>query len=260
MKNNLTVQMIVKNEDWWIWYAISSIIKYIPSLIIFDTGSQDNTVKIIKTFPKSNIILEEKGLVNHKQMTQLRQEQLERTKTDWFMIVDGDEVWPESTINNLIKAVNLADQSKIGVVVKMRVCVGDVLHCQPESAGKYSIGNRKGHLNIRAYKKLSNYHWINEYPNEAYANYSGKPIQEEKDKLIFLDKYYWHLRHLKRSTLVNNPKRKFEVGKALKKEDLPAVFFEKRPTIVPSPWVNYNFWERLISHVCTPIVNLKRRL
>ena len=61
MKPNLTVQMIVKNEDQWIWYAIASVIDYASKLIIFDTGSRDKTVEIIKSFKSSKIIFKQKG-------------------------------------------------------------------------------------------------------------------------------------------------------------------------------------------------------
>lgn len=256
----LTVQMIVKNEDRWVWYAIASVINYASHLLIFDTGSEDKTVDIINTFPKNKITFEKKGSINPNQLTRLRQEQLERTKTNWFMIVDGDEIWPKNSVIRLLDVIKKSKSSEIGIVVKSHVCIGDILHSQDEKAGKYIIKNRIGHYNIRAYKKLESYHWTGEYPNEAYVNKAGIPIQNQENRLIFLDGYYWHLRHLPRSTKFKNSKRKFEIGKKIRQEDLPEVFFSQRPEIVSSPWQTYNSREKLISILNTPILYIKRRL
>ena len=35
----LTVHMVVKNEDRFIWYALNSVLPYVDKVIIFYTGS-----------------------------------------------------------------------------------------------------------------------------------------------------------------------------------------------------------------------------
>src|SRR3989344_4947938 len=100
MKSNLTVHCVIKNEERWIWFAVKSILDIADKVLIYDTGSTDKTVEILKT---KKIVFEEKGEVDAKGLTQLRREQLKRTKTEWFLILDGDEVWPEETKKELIK-------------------------------------------------------------------------------------------------------------------------------------------------------------
>ena len=39
---------LVMNEDRFIWYAVMSVIDYVDKILIFDTGSTDGTVRIIK--------------------------------------------------------------------------------------------------------------------------------------------------------------------------------------------------------------------
>lgn len=255
----ITAQMIVKNEDRWIWYAIKSIIDHVSYILIFDTGSQDNTVEIIKSFSTHKIKFEQKGTVNPKQLVKLRQEQLERTKTDWFLLVDGDEVWPENSIKKLVNSIS-KNQAKVGVVVKAKICLGDIFHYQDDKAGRYRIGERLGHYNIRAYRKIKGYYWQGIYPNEAYVDGKNLPIQEKKTDLIFLDNYYWHLRHLPRSTKFKNIKRKFEFGKPIAGKDIPEVFSLKRPSIVSSPLVSYSIEEKLAALVLTPLRVIKRTL
>ena len=93
----LTAHMMLCNEERWCWYAIMSVINYVDHMIIYDTGSTDNTVKIIKEILqipqyKDKVIFEEKGKVEREEFVRLRDEMVQRTKDDYFMIVDGDEV------------------------------------------------------------------------------------------------------------------------------------------------------------------------
>lgn len=259
MAKPFTVCMIVKNEDQWIWYAISSIIKQASIIYLYDTGSRDKTVEIIKTFASNKIVFEEKGEVTPKKLVYLRNEQLARTKTDWFLLVDGDEVWPRETIEQFSKIITKVNNNKWGIVVKNRVCLGDIFHYQEERAGKYNIAGKKGHLNIRGYKKSSQYKWSGIYPNEAYMDDHKIALQEKKEQLVFLDDYIWHLTHLKRSSRYFNKKRKLEIGNKINKKELPEVFFLPTPSLVPSPWVKFSPLEKIASVVFTPLRKIKRR-
>ncbi|MCM8787383.1 MAG: glycosyltransferase [Candidatus Omnitrophica bacterium] len=251
--------MIVKNEEQWVWYALASVIQDATQLFIYDTGSKDKTVEIIKTFPQNKIIFEQKGEVTQKQLVELRQEQLLRTKTSWFLLLDGDEVWPKNTLIKFQQKIFHADKKKVGVVFKTRVCLGDIFHYQEEEAGRYEIGGHKGHLNIRGYKKTKNYRWHGIYPNEVYVDEYGVPLQDSKDKLIFVNDYYWHLTHLQRSSVTKNPKRKLEIGFEVNPHTIPEVFYHKKPAIVPSPWIKYSSSEYIIASILTPIRKIKRK-
>lgn len=259
MRQNFSVHMIVKNEDQWIWYAIASVIEEAAQLVIYDTGSQDKTVEIIKTFPQNKIIFEEKGEVSSKQLVGFREEQVKRCKTDWFLLLDGDEVWPKRTLNRFCQRIKKAEEDKKGVVFRTRVCLGDVLHYQDEAAGKYEIAGWRGHLNIRGYRRDKNYKWVGIYPNEAYVDKNNIPLQNQKDKLIFIDDYYWHLTHLKRSSVIKNPKRKLEIGYKISPNSLPEVFYYQRPSIVSSPWIGYSPGEYIIALFLTPLRKIKRK-
>lgn len=255
-----TVHMIVKDEDQWIWYAIASVIDKAKELLIYDTGSQDKTVGLIKSFKSQKIIFTEKGPVSPEQLVDLRNEQIKRTKTEWFLLVDGDEVWSQRPLNSFIKTIAETDQKTIGIVARARVCLGDIYHYQDENAGKYNISGRVGHLNIRGYRKTEEFSWAGIYPDEVYLDQHNNPLQNQQEKLIFLDDYYWHLTHLQRSSTSSNSKRKFELGNKIKINYLPEVFFSKRPKFVPDPWRSYNFREYLLARVITPFKKIKRMI
>lgn len=254
----ITVHMIIKNEEQWVWYALQSVMEIASKIIIYDTGSTDKTIPIIAEIASNKIDISEKGRINASIMTQLRNEQLEQTKTDWFMLLDGDEVWPKVATyevqEELKNSINIH-----AFVSKARVPIGDLFHYQPEIAGKYSLLGRVGHYNIRLYRKLPGYYWEGIYPNEAYVDKNGIPIQQKTPQLKLLRHHYWHLTHLPRSSVDTHSKRKYEIGKNFKLK-LPEVFFADRPTFVPSPWVKYSTREKVWAYLITPILKIKRKV
>ncbi len=257
--NLLTGHMIVANDDRWVWFAINSVLNYVSKLIIYDTGSVDNTIRIIKSIRSEKIVFKEIGKVDSFALTKLRQDQVEKTKTDWFLVIDGDEVWPQKSLESVIKAVKNQGENKLGIVVKTGMCVGDIYHFQDEKAGKYKIGNKKGHYNIRFFRKKDGYHWIYPYPDEAYVDKHNTPIQNTPDRLLFIDVLYWHLRHLPRSTKIRNKKIKIELGES-QTIDIPEVFFKKRPQVVLSPFIRFSDKNYIKASLLSPFIKLKRTI
>lgn len=229
-KPSITGHMIVKNEQAWIKYAILSVINHLNKLIIFDTGSTDKTIEIIKSIKSPKIKFEQKGEVNRKQLVNLRNEQISLTKTSWFLLIDGDEIWPEK---NLIKLINSTQKSKTNVLAlvnKTRNCIKDIYHYLPDNKGDYKIGNWKGHLNIRLIKNKLGLKVVGEYPLEAYTH-NNIPLQDQPKNLDFVDTWYLHTTHLKRSTWKNQLNvidriKKFKLfgqGIKLDRSELPEV-------------------------------------
>lgn len=255
--NDITAHMIVKNEEQWAWYAVMSVIEHVDVLLIYDTGSTDKTANIITSIKSPKIQFFKKGRVNAQQLVNLRNEQISKTKTEWFILLDGDEVWPKKTIIEFMSALKKCHQNINGVVVPTIVPVGNLFHYQQEEAGKYELMGKKGHMNIRGYRKRTGYLWKGLYPLEAYSDESGKAIQENSKNLIMLENTYWHLTHLRRSVIDSHGKRKLEIGEK-KDLEIPEVFFKTRPKNVPSPWVHFSEKERLQAVLVTPLLHFKR--
>lgn len=256
---NITSHMIVKNEERWVWYSIKSVIDHVESMIIYDTGSTDETVSIIKSIPSKKIILKQFPSVTAERMVELRNQQIQETKTNWFMLVDGDEVWPNRSIVELTKVVRKYNRSHIGIVVQANVPVGDLYHLLDERAGNYSLMGMTGHYNLRGYKIVEGMKWIGSFPLEAYVDKKGKVIQDMDESLVLLKHKYWHLTHMRRSSLDHHGKRKVEVGNKHGFR-LPEVFFMDRPAIVPSPWSTFTMKEEMFAKLVTPLVKMKRLL
>ncbi len=267
----ITVHTIVKNEEKWIWYALMSVTEYVDKILVYDTGSTDKTVKIIKTISDPKVVFEEKGPVDRVGLVKLRQEQLERTQTDWFLLVDGDEIWPKSAIWELKTAIEAAPSSIYGIVVRAWNLVGDVYHYHEESENyHWPFAPRKflGWANLRAVRRsIPGLKISGKYPLEAYYNETGTPIQNKGEaRLIFLKERYFHTSYLPRSNFLNdlitlNRKLKFEIGKKFPQDfEYPEVFYIKRPQIIPSPWQKQNFLFKLIAFLQTPFRKWRRKL
>ena len=274
MKSNLTVHCVIKNEERWIWFAINSILDIAGEVLIYDTGSADKTVEIVKTIKSKKIIFEEKGEVNAKGLTQLRREQLKRTKTEWFLILDGDEVWMQETKKELIKKIKNTDKSDWGIVVRAWNFVGDVYHYHPESIHyhwPYAPKKFKGWANLRVFRKsVPGLHVKGKYPLEAYCDRDDTPIQNYGQKhLLFLKNRYFHTTYLTRSdtrerdkgVLNRLKKSKMELGFSFPKNfKYPEVFYKKRLNIISSPWEKRSNVESFVSLVQTPVKEARRRV
>lgn len=261
----ITAHTIVRNEENWIWYAVQSVLPFVERHLIFDTGSADRTLEVLKTVHSRKLMLVNQGIQDRQGLVNLRNEMLEQSQTDWFLLVDGDEIWPTTAIRRLVNMTKKASNNTWGIVVRTRNCVGDVWHYQPEIAGRYNLLGRTGHFSIRAYRKLPGFAWKGEYPLEAYCDPAGRPINEQDEHLKFLDVAYWHVTHLKRSSrssgvIDRKKKQKLETGIRVDKGDLPHVFFLKRPNIVPSPWIYPSLTQRIQTVLITPLRTINRRI
>ncbi len=218
----VTAHIILRNEDQFLKFAIESVLPYVSDYIIYDTGSTDKTREILTPYK-----FEEKGLVNKIDYVALRNEMIVKTKTDWFLLLDGDEVWNQKILTDYLEFTLKQPKNILATYLRTRNCVGDVYHYR--NSGNYEIAGMRGSLNIRAYRKSVK--WEGEYPLEKCID------STDKNSLAFFDGYYWHMTHLKRSSsespVMGFRKRVYDLG--IKSENLPEVFqnqnFAKRDKI-----------------------------
>lgn len=256
-------QTLCHNEENFIWYALMSVVDQVDKILVWDTGSTDRSVELIKQVAElkpGKIEFKECGLVDRAGVTRLRQEMLEESECDWILILDGDEVWWRQSINDLVSVIQREGVRIDGVVVPFKVPIGDIYHLQTDSAGRYELMGRKGHFNVRVInRRIKGLHVKNDYPLEGYYDSEGQLIQESP-RLVYVDSPYLHVTHLQRSSRrrVDN-KIKFEIGEHYTGR-LPEVFLGVRPKIVSDPTKRMSFWYRIRAVIETPLKKIKRGL
>jgi glycosyltransferase involved in cell wall biosynthesis len=264
--NGITAHMILKNEDRWVWFALQSILPYADQILVTDTGSTDKTLDILKTISSPKIKLTKTNVSSSADVTRARSLQLEKTKTDWIWIVDGDEVYPTSTAKECLSAIG-TDLYE-GIAVRRYDLLGDIYHRQVETVGSYNLLGETGHLVTRFVNqaKIKGLHYAGDYPMEGWYDAQNLSTQNrDKKNWYIIDNYLYHAMYLQRSSLggnlpiFNRGKYKIETGIKIS-SPIPEIFTLSHPPLVPDPLARRSTMYEFAAAVVTPIKNLKRKL
>jgi glycosyltransferase involved in cell wall biosynthesis len=255
---------IVNNEENFVWFSINSVIGHLDKILVWDTGSLDNTPKIIEEIQKKfpgKIEFKKVGKVSGLDYTKIRQKMLEESNCDWILILDGDEVWFGESIKRLIGEIKSNKDQLEALVVPFYNTVGDIYHYQEELAGKYHLLGRIGHQTLKAIsRKIPGLHWDLPYPHEGLFNSNNKLIQDEC-RLKFIDTPFLHTSLLERSAFKKINKRKLELGlKFPGNFSYPEVFYKEYPDFIKSPFKKLSGSDLILANVLTPLKKIKRRL
>lgn len=276
MSKSITAHCLVKNEGRLVWFSVMSVINHVDKVLLWDTGSTDGTLEIIEKIRKTQnakrkIEFRKVGEVTPVSFTKVRQEMLDATDTDWFIVVDGDEIWWEDSIKQVVDAINKKGEEKESIVVPTYNLVGDIFHYQEEAGGQYRLAGRKGHFNLRAVnRRIPGLRSSGPHGTWGWIDGTGKMIQDgDPRKIVFVDAPYLHATHLPRAKTgveeFDVPKRakklKYEMGVEFPKDFYyPEVFFRPRPEIVPSPWIKRSLGYTIRAAFETPLKKIKRRI
>ncbi len=247
-----------------------SIIDFSSKILIFDTGSTDKTIPIVRSIKSKKIHLVEKNNVSAKDLVVLRQQQVDETTTKWFWVVDGDEIYPKRTANEVIEKATSTTEYEGGIVRRFDL-LGDIYHMQSENVGSYMMFGERGHFVLRLLNKklLQRIRCDGVYPLEGYYDKNGDPIiSHDKTKFFITQNKLFHAMYLKRSSLGANlskthhrKKFKVELGYLLpKNQPPPEVFFRSHPDNVESVLAVRSKVYKYYATFLTPIKNLKRLL
>lgn len=262
--------MIVKNEDRFVWYAIASVISYVDKFIIYDTGSMDNTVAVIRSFHDSKIGFKQFQIKDINEIAKIRDRQIRESKNGWFWIIDGDEIYSDELCREVTEIIRKEGDDLEGIVVGRYDLLGDVYHFQDETVGTYEMFGKKGHMALRLInsENISGLHVSGNYPYEEYFDNSGKDlIFHEKEKFRFTKGKLFHAMYLQRSSIGANlsdtyhrKKWKVELGHRFSSNvKLPEIFTAERPTFVPDVTKKRSLFYEAGAVMVTPIKVLKRK-
>ena len=268
------VHALVKNEERYLWYSVSSIIDYIDKVLLWDTGSTDGSLEICQTLKQKypeKIDFKKVQQETADEFPKIRQRMLDETDADWFLMVDGDEVWWNDSISKVVEKINSEGNRTESVVVRMVYPVGDIFHRQEERAGKYELAGKIGHISLRGVnRKIPGLSSSNPHGTWGWTDQDGKMIQDRNLKnILFVDAAYMHFSLMPRAgnrggdfrVIKRAQKLKYELGTPFPKDYYyPEVFFRPRPGFVPSAWVPMNRPFFIKAALQTPLRKIKRRL
>lgn len=252
----IIAHLVMRNEEIWVWYAIMSVIDFVDEILIWDTGSIDHSVEIIKLISNPKISFRQcKVTLSETDLSEVRNEMLKHSMDyDWMMILDADEVWLESSLKSTVQFIETNAQNYDSIVVPTLNCVGDVFHVSPPSAGRYQLAGKIGHYNLRFINlKIPDLHVSNpEGKLQSYLDKDNLPLQNrDSSRIQFLDAPYLHMTHLVRSTnredeksvFWRSEKRKYDFGVPLPKSfAYPKCFYLPHSLLVPSAFESRS-WE-----------------
>ena len=109
--NEITVHIMEQNESFWIGYSLQALTQFFPHIFVYDTGSTDGTLEIIKSFP--TVTLVEMGVLDRFQLGDCRNEMMRATKTPWVLQQDGDEYYPPSSLKQMLN-FSMPEGKKLG--------------------------------------------------------------------------------------------------------------------------------------------------
>lgn len=262
---------VFKNEERWLWFAVTSVIDHVDKLLLWDTGSTDRSWEVallLKEKYKEKIDLRQYGSVTPEQFTKVRQEMLDATKADWFLIVDGDEIWWEDSIRKVISEIKKADSNVETMVVPNINLVGDIYHHISNSEGRYTFGKLVGNYALRAVKRsIPGLNSEGRHGVWGWADQNNNQIQN-RNTYKFIEAPYIHTTFLPRGEGreddIKVPKRakklKYEIGIEFKRDFyFPESLFKERSEFIISPWksMSFHYWLRAI--IETPLKKFKRK-
>ncbi|QAA30594.1 glycosyltransferase [Clostridium manihotivorum] len=165
MKNQVSLCMIVKNEEEYLPRCLASIKDIVDEIIIVDTGSTDRTLEIAKSFNAKTYFFKW-----NNNFSEARNESLKHASKDWILIMDADE--------ELYKE----DQELVRILLNSKLDENAIYNFQGVSyCGNYIDENNKIiNLNPRLFKNNIGLHYEGAIHNQlAYSENNYHVICED---------------------------------------------------------------------------------
>ena len=115
--SEVTAIVLIRNESYFLESVLHPLVKYLPRVIVFDTGSTDNTAEIAR---RMGAEVHLKGVLPPSVLGTARTEMCKLAQTPWIWLNDGDELYPESTFLAL-KDQEMPEGKKIGFTSEISV-------------------------------------------------------------------------------------------------------------------------------------------
>jgi glycosyltransferase involved in cell wall biosynthesis len=117
---DITVHCLVRNEEYFVEAALRSVLPIAKRVLVYDTGSTDRTLERIAAIGSDRIEVVRKTDASPGRLTDYRNEMIEQTTTEWFWLVDGDEIYPAAALPPLEAEMRRVPDGVHRIVVSRR--------------------------------------------------------------------------------------------------------------------------------------------
>ena len=177
---NISCVIIVKNADSTIKQTLDSLNSF-RDVVVYDNGSTDNTLKIIKNYENINLV---QG--DFSGFGPTKNKALSFAKNEWILSLDADEILSDEFINNL-KNIDLDEQTIYSILrenyyknIHVKHCWGNDIIIRIFNRTKTQFTNEKVH------EKVIDNDFKTEQIKGAVKHY---PYSTITDFIIKLDRY-----------------------------------------------------------------------
>lgn len=101
LQSGITVHCRIRNEEQFIQPVLLAILPLARRVLVYDTGSTDATLDRIASIRSDKIEVVHTTFTTPQELCELRNEMVERTTTEWSMVVDGDEIYPARAVQRI---------------------------------------------------------------------------------------------------------------------------------------------------------------
>jgi len=163
----LTPMILVLNDAYWLPYALNQLRGRFNRYVIYDAGSEDGTENIIDWFvetEQAEFFVRKLPFAVPPIQGCYRNSMLVEAASEWGFMVDGDELYTQQSLNNLVNYTGRLSDNALYGVVKRQEIGANLLH-------KYS--------DIRPHHRIyrRNAFFQGNHPGEA-PYYKQKPANE----------------------------------------------------------------------------------
>ena len=188
-KTELVCIMCIHNESLNLEMCIKHLNKYVDKFVIFDDESTDNSVEILKKFPKVKEIISEKQKGKHEWRERYNRETVLRKAKEiseaaetWVLCIDPDERFEKRFLRNIRKIIKRNPGKAINV--HFRELWDNIYQFRNDG-----IWNEKSKTLLFPLSKEMTF----DYENEHHIPW----IYRELTSIIYLDYNLYHLKMVK---------------------------------------------------------------
>lgn len=190
---DITPALMIANEEYWIYYVLRDLLKVFPRTIVIDTGSVDSTLELVRKAagesPNHLTLVRTNAGHNANKIGELRNTMRELTETHWMFLVDGDEIWREAQIYQMIGRSVPDNTGVVMVGVKQVQDVGGALKIRSND-----LANRDSLF-------APDIRWTKvDYPFEGYGLDSSNFSRDRLQYFPAPEVFCYHTRHCRRSS------------------------------------------------------------